>query len=78
MRHSAFWDLMTDEFGQDYARSVAADVHLTPLGGRSAAQALDAGTPPREVWLAVCDVMGVPPDRRLGADRPARDDVPEV
>lgn len=78
VRESHFWNLMTDEFGGGYAASVGRDVHLTALDGRTAVEALAAGVPAREVWLAVCDTMDIPPERRLGVDRPAREDVPEV
>ena len=78
VRISHFWDLMSDEFGSGYARSVGRDVHLSAVGGRTAVEALDAGVPARDVWRAVCDAMDVPPQRRLGIDRPAREDVPEV
>ena len=72
MRHSTFWDLMSDEFGAGYAPSLARSQVLSALGDRTAAEALDAGTPPREVWLALCDAMDVPESRRHGRDRPAR------
>lgn len=78
MRESHFWTLMADEFGEGYAESVARDLHLSPLEGRTAHEALAAGIPAREVWQAVCVAMDVPPQRRLGIDRPAREDVPEV
>ncbi len=41
---------------------------LAGVGGRTADQALNAGIPPRQVWLALCDVQDVPPERRLGRD----------
>lgn len=68
MRHSDFWRLMEDEFGAGYARSVASDQVMAALGDRTPAEALDAGTPPRQVWAAVCDAMHVPAERRLGLD----------
>jgi Protein of unknown function (DUF3046) len=68
VRHSDFWRLMDDEFGAAYARSVAADQVISALGGRTAVEALGAGTDPREVWLAVCEAMSVPQERRLGVD----------
>jgi hypothetical protein len=46
-----------------------ADLVLPALGGRTARQAIDAAMPPREIWLALCDEMDVPRDRRYGAGR---------
>jgi hypothetical protein len=70
VRHSEFWQLMEDEFGAGYARSVARDQVVAALGGRTADEALAAHVPPRQVWFALCDVMDVPTERRWGrADR---------
>ena len=51
VRLSQFWILMEDEFGPTYAVSLARDLALDALGGRTAQEALDAGLPPRDVWL---------------------------
>jgi hypothetical protein len=51
-------------FGTAYARSLAADLVIGALGGRTASEALDAGLPPREVWDALCDAMEVTDDQR--------------
>ncbi len=59
---------MDDEFGAGYSRVVASSLVLAGAGDRTAEQALGAGVPPRQVWLAVCDVQEVPPERRLGRD----------
>ena len=37
---------------------------------RTAVEALAAGAPPREVWLALCDDMDVPEGRRHGREVP--------
>ncbi len=66
MRHSLFWQLMDEEFGSAYSRSVAADQSLAELGGKTVETALAAGHSPREVWHAVCESMGVPPERSRG------------
>jgi hypothetical protein len=66
VRHSEFWQLMEDEFGVGYARSVARDQVVAALGGRTADEALAAHVPPRQVWFALCDVMDVPAERRWG------------
>lgn len=68
MRISDFWRLMDDEFGSAYSRVLAGDLVLTGLGGMTAQQALDRGTDPKRVWLAVCDMQEVPQERRLGRD----------
>ena len=72
MRVSEFWTLVTDEFGDAYGRSLATDQHLLALDDRTARQALDAGVEPKEIWLALCEAMDVPPERRLGRDRRPR------
>lgn len=64
---------MDDEFGGAYARTLAAHQSLPDVGGRTADEAIAAGTAPRAVWLAMCEQMQVPPARRLGVDRPVRD-----
>jgi len=63
-----FWQLMDDEFGAGYARSVATDQALTLLGGMTVDQALATGHQPREVWHAVCEAMDVPAERRWGRE----------
>lgn len=60
---------MAAEFGAGYAGSLARDVALTPLGSMTAQEALAAGTTPRRVWDAVCEVMDIPRSRRFGPDR---------
>ena len=70
MRVSRFWTLVEDEFGAAYAHSLARSHVMSSLGGRTAVEALEAGIPPREVWLALCADMDVPADRRLGRDVP--------
>jgi hypothetical protein len=59
MRHSEFWQAMDAVFGRAYAKSLAADLVLGALGGRTAAEALDAGAEPRDVWNALCDAKDV-------------------
>jgi hypothetical protein len=72
MRVSEFWTLVEDEFGAAYGRSLAVDHHLLVLDDRTAHEALDAGVEPKEIWLALCDAMDVPENRRLGRDRRPR------
>jgi hypothetical protein len=40
--------------------SLLVDYVLTQLGGRTAAQAIEAGVEPRDVWRALCADFGVP------------------
>lgn len=68
MRVSEFWRLMDDEFGAGYSRVLARDLVLRGRGDRTAAQALDAGFDPRDIWLEICDIQDVPAERRLGKD----------
>jgi hypothetical protein len=68
VRISDFWRLMDDEFGAGYSRVLSSSLVLAGVGGRTANDALAAGYSPRDVWLALCDVQDVPPERRLGRD----------
>lgn len=63
---------MDDEFGSAYSRVLASDLVLGSLGGKTAEEALKGGIEPKSVWLAVCDVQEVPPERRLGRDIPPK------
>ena len=60
MRLTDFWTRLEQVFGAGYAPSVAADQVLPQLGGRTIAQALDAGEEAAGVWRAVCAAY---PDR---------------
>lgn len=71
VRLSQFWTLMDGEFGPAYSRVLADRQVLGALSGRTAAEAIEAGVPPKQVWAAICDAMDVPEQRRLGPDRPA-------
>ena len=66
MRLSEFWLAMADEFGDAYGRVLAHDVVLAAVGGLTAEQAIAAGVPPRQIWLALCDLQDVPVSRRYG------------
>jgi len=60
VRQSTFWELMTAQFGETYARSVAKDHVFAQLGNRTAERALADGTDAQEVWRAVCEAFEVP------------------
>lgn len=64
MRLTYFRELMEGEFGSVRAASVVRDHVFAELGGLTAEQALERGTDPRDVWLAVCEAYDVPPARR--------------
>ena len=64
MRHTEFWARMDETLGPAYARSWADMFVIGDLGGRTVAQALAAGVPPKEVWAAVWRVLELPASRR--------------
>lgn len=64
MRASEFWLDMEAAFGPARARTLAEDLVLTALGGRTPTQALAAGVPARQVWDAVCEAMDLGEDAR--------------
>lgn len=68
MRRSEFDRAVVDEFGGSGA-ALISDLVLPTLGDRTAVQALAAGVPAREVWLALCVEADVPLERRHGAGR---------
>ncbi|WP_314422101.1 DUF3046 domain-containing protein [uncultured Microbacterium sp.] len=68
MRRSEFLRAVDAEFGSR-GSSLVSDLVLTPLGGRTAEEALDAGVQPRDIWLALCVEAEVPLERRHGAGR---------
>ncbi|WP_341957212.1 DUF3046 domain-containing protein [Microbacterium sp. LWH13-1.2] len=68
MRRSEFLRAVDTEFG-GRGPSLISDLVLSQLSGRTADEALDAGIPPRDIWLALCSETDVPPERRHGAGR---------
>lgn len=60
MRHTEFWARMEQALGPSYARSWASTFVMRELGGRTASEALEAGVPPKEVWLAVWRTLELP------------------
>ena len=65
MRKSEFDRAVEDEFGARGA-PLLRDLVLPSVGYRTAAEALAAGVPPRDVWLALCIEADVPESRRHG------------
>lgn len=66
MRMSEFWTLVDGEFGPVHGRTLVHDHVVGALGHRTAEQALQAGEDARAVWLALCEDLRVPPERRWG------------
>jgi hypothetical protein len=64
VRLTDFWARMRAELGESYAESYAKDTVIAELGGRTVAQALDAGEDTKTVWRAVCAALELPPARR--------------
>ncbi len=63
VRLTEFHELVEAQFGSVRGASLLVDHVLTRLGGRTAAQAIDAGVEPREVWRALCADFDVPRDQ---------------
>ncbi|WP_295010805.1 DUF3046 domain-containing protein [uncultured Microbacterium sp.] len=68
MRRSEFLRAVEAEFGVR-GGALVDDLILPAVGDRTAAQAIEAGVPPREVWLALCVEADVPEVRRHGVGR---------
>ena len=60
MRHTEFWDRLDQALGEAYARSWAELTVITELDGRTTAEALAAGVPPKRVWAAVRRQLELP------------------
>ncbi|HTL40090.1 MAG TPA: DUF3046 domain-containing protein [Pseudolysinimonas sp.] len=69
MKLSEFQFAVDAEFGE-FGRVLLRDTVVVALGNRTPQEALAAGVPAREVWLALCEVQDVPVSRRHGAGRP--------
>ena len=59
MKLTEFWERMSNQFGSTYARSVAADYRLPPLG-MTVDEAIRAGIYTKLIWRAVCDAYELP------------------
>jgi hypothetical protein len=62
MRLTEFGDLVNERFGSVRGSSLLVDHVLSALGGRTAAQAIEDGVDPRDVWRALCADFDVPKD----------------
>lgn len=63
MRLTEFHELVEAQFGPVRGASLVVDHVLTQVGGRTAAQAIEAGVEPRDVWWALCEDFDVPRDQ---------------
>ncbi len=60
MRHTEFWARMEHVLGAAYARTWARQQVMPALGGRTVAEALEGGEPPKRVWRAVWETLELP------------------
>lgn len=67
MRLAQFYRLVDDEFGADKSAWILHS-HVLRVAGMSAAEALEHGLAPREVWAQLCEDFDVPEEQRLGRD----------
>lgn len=63
MRLTEFRELVDNQFGAIRGQSLLVDHVLSDLGGRTAAQAIEDGVEPRDVWRALCADFDVPRDQ---------------
>ena len=63
VRLTEFNDRVILRFGTVYGASVLVDHVLTGFNGRTAAQAIEDGVDPRDVWRALCVDFDVPRDQ---------------
>ena len=63
MRLTEFHEHVEGQFGSLRGASLLVDHVLARLGGRTAAQAIEAGIEPRDVWRALCADFDVPRDQ---------------
>jgi hypothetical protein len=63
VRLTEFRELLVDEFGRIRGDSMLVDHVITSLGGLTGAEAIEAGTDPRDVWRALCSEFDVPRSR---------------
>ena len=63
VRLTEFNERVVLRFGATYGASVLVDHVLTDFDGRTAAQAIEDGVDPRDVWRALCVDFDVPRDQ---------------
>lgn len=77
MTESEFWACVDWAFGSGRGRSLASDLVLASLDGRSPADAVERGGDPLRAWFAICEAMDLPGEYRYlhrikPDDRPVR------
>jgi DUF3046 family protein len=60
VRLTEFQELVEGQFGPVRGASLLVDHVLAGFGGRTAAQAIEDGAEPRDVWRALCADFDVP------------------
>lgn len=70
MKVSEFRLAVDEEFGEVQGRVLVNELVVDELGGRTAGQALGAGVPAGDVWVALCRANDVPRERWHGRGRP--------
>lgn len=60
VRLTEFQELLHTEFGVARGDALLADHVIPMLGGRTGADAIEAGIDPRDVWRALCAEFDVP------------------
>jgi hypothetical protein len=63
VRLTEFNELVENQFGSVRGPSLLLDHVLSGFGGRTAAQAIEDGVEPRDVWRALCSDFDVPRDQ---------------
>lgn len=63
VRLMEFHERVVLRFGATYGSSVLVDHVLTGFDGRTAAQAIEEGIEPRDVWRALCVDFDVPQEQ---------------
>jgi hypothetical protein len=63
VRLTEFHELLHTEFGVARGDALLTDHTLLSIGGRTGAQAIEAGVDPRDVWRALCAEFDVPRSR---------------
>ena len=72
MKVSEFRLAVDEEFGEVQGRVLVKSLVIDELGGRTAEEAMAAGVPTADVWLALCRANEVPRERWHGRGRPVR------
>ena len=60
VRMTDFQERIENQFGRIRGDSMLIDHVMLALGGRTGAQAIEAGVDPKVVWRALCEEFDVP------------------